>query len=108
MFLGLLFAALLRAPAPSLRPLDATTPSGVHSGLRTDHALHALAGYASAAGGYAAAVAMDAGSGERLAAGLAREAFDAGVQDERASGADLVATALGGAVFVLLAAVAGS
>jgi len=79
--------------------------------LAPDKALHFGGGYGAAAAGYALATGLDADVGRRnaaavvsgAAAGLLKEAFDAGVQRERASWKDLAVDALGIAAFLSLA-----
>lgn len=73
-----------------------------------DKAMHAFAGFWTAGAGYAAGAALDGGRGGRrasalvsgVAAGLAKEGFDAAVQGERFSWKDLVADAVGIAVLL--------
>ncbi|MBW3660566.1 MAG: hypothetical protein KY397_02915 [Gemmatimonadetes bacterium] len=124
MFRGLLIALACagspavpaKDPAPAVSvPMDAPTPSGVHRGPGADEAAHVLGGFWAAGAGYAAATHVDLDSRDRplvavataAAASLAKEAFDAWVQDERFSGADLLADALGAFAFLALVAVAG-
>ena len=82
--------------------------------LAPDKAAHVFGGFWSAGAGYAVASALDADTTERrtaavtagLCAGLAKEAFDAFVQHERASWRDLVADMAGVALLVAVTAVA--
>jgi VanZ family protein len=84
--------------------------------LAPDKAAHVFGGYWTASVGYAAASALDGDSADRrtaavaagLAAGLAKEAFDAFVQHERASWRDLVADVVGVVLLVAVTAAAES
>lgn len=95
-------------------PLDAPTPSEVHSLISADRGAHALAGFWTAGAGYAVATHREWDPDERrlaavaatATASLAKEAFDAWIQDESFSGGDLLADGLGAAAFLAIAALA--
>lgn len=109
-------AAPLARAAPSGRShlLDAPTPSGVHSLVSADRGAHALAGFWTAGAGYAVATHRGWDPDERrlaavaatATASLAKEAFDAWIQDESFSGGDLLADGLGAAAFLAIAMLA--
>lgn len=120
LLLALLFsvgASSLSAQEPAHR--DSLTESSsdrlpADRWLAPDKAAHVFGGFWTAGVGYAAASALDGDSADRrtaavaagLAAGLAKEAFDAFVQHERASWRDLVADMAGVALLVAVTAVA--